>query len=628
MNANKKTKRSFAAKLSFSVLSFTGLVFLGALLFFFFFTSRTIREAAEEKAYHLLETTKLEIENVFSVARTVPENILWSVVEKEIEKGCNPDSLYPLTRQIIEHNPYVFGTAIAFEPYYFEEKGYYFSPYSCREGDTIRTLQLGTEDYDYFSMDWYATPKKLRKGYWSEPYFDEGGGQMLMVTYSIPIYKNDTTFIGIQTVDISLGWLTDLTNSLKPYPSAYTVLISRNGTYIVHPQKENILNQTIFSLADSLKNEEMNILAKKMLAGEFGMMEIASNSMNNNNSFVFYTPLPKEGWSIGLVINKSDIFIELNKINRAVVTTILFSLVLMFILCMLIVSSLTKPLRLISESAREIAKGNFDAQLPEIKTGDEMEELHNSFQLMQEHIATHIEQLRQAKEKAEKLDQLKSAFLANMSHEIRTPLNAIVGFSELLMQADNTDEDRTMFMNIISENNKLLLQLISDILDLSKMEAGVLDFHMEKFYVKQMCEEIVQSYQFKDNVKVPIVLEKNLTEYCIYSDKKRLMQVITNFLNNAIKFTEKGQITIGYFLKKDKKELEFYVVDTGMGISPDKVNTVFERFVKLNSFAQGTGLGLAITKSIVQQLQGDIGATSELGLGSRFWFTHPYDATN
>lgn len=242
-----------------------------------------------------------------------------------------------------------------------------------------------------------------------------------------------------------------------------------------------------------------------------------------------------------------------------------------------------------------------------------------------DHQKTIEEELRIAKEKAENLDRLKSAFLANMSHEIRTPLNAIVGFASLLVESDDKEE-RQEYVNIMQENTDLLLQLISDILDLSKIEAGTLDFTMDHLDIKSFCEDIMRNYDIKEDKPVPVLLALGLPEYYIYTDKKRLMQVITNFINNALKFTETGQITLEYHLKESTNEIEFSVTDTGMGIAPQKVDKVFDRFVKLNSFSKGTGLGLSICRSIVEHLGGTIGVNSELGTGSRFWFTHPYKA--
>ena len=238
------------------------------------------------------------------------------------------------------------------------------------------------------------------------------------------------------------------------------------------------------------------------------------------------------------------------------------------------------------------------------------------------HQKTIEEELRVAKEKAENLDRLKSAFLANMSHEIRTPLNAIVGFASLLIESDDKKE-RQDYVDIMQENTELLLQLISDILDLSKIEAGTLDFTMDHLDIKSFCEDIMRNYDIKEDKPVPVLLAPDLPEYYIYTDKKRLMQVITNFINNALKFTNEGQIVLEYHYKAESNEIEFAVTDTGMGIAPDKVNQVFDRFVKLNSFSKGTGLGLSICRSIIEHLGGTIGVESEMGNGSRFWFTHP-----
>lgn len=238
------------------------------------------------------------------------------------------------------------------------------------------------------------------------------------------------------------------------------------------------------------------------------------------------------------------------------------------------------------------------------------------------HQKTIEEELRVAKEKAENLDHLKSAFLANMSHEIRTPLNAIVGFASLLVESDDKKE-RQDYVDIMQENTELLLQLISDILDLSKIEAGTLDFTMDHLDIKSFCEDIMRNYDIKEDKPVPVLLAPDLPEYYIYTDKKRLMQVITNFINNALKFTNEGQIMLEYRHKAESNEIEFAVTDTGMGIAPDKVDQVFDRFVKLNSFSKGTGLGLSICRSIIEHLGGTIGAESEIGVGSRFWFTHP-----
>lgn len=238
------------------------------------------------------------------------------------------------------------------------------------------------------------------------------------------------------------------------------------------------------------------------------------------------------------------------------------------------------------------------------------------------HRKTIEEELRIAKEKAENLDRLKSAFLANMSHEIRTPLNSIIGFASLLVDAEKKEE-RQEYITIMQENTELLLQLISDILDLSKIEAGTLEFTMDRLNIKDFCEDIIRHYEIKRDKAVSVILAPELPNIVIYTDKKRLFQVITNFINNALKFTIEGHILLEYKLKENTNEVEFSVTDTGVGINPDTIDNVFERFVKLNTFSKGTGLGLSICRSIIEFLGGSIGVESEVGVGSRFWFTHP-----
>lgn len=227
-----------------------------------------------------------------------------------------------------------------------------------------------------------------------------------------------------------------------------------------------------------------------------------------------------------------------------------------------------------------------------------------------------------ARDKAEELDRLKSAFLANMSHEIRTPLNAIVGFSSLLTETEDM-KDRKQYMAIVQENTELLLQLISDILDLSKMESGAFEFVKSDTDVNLLCSEIIRSLRMKVPAGVELVFEECLPGCHVWADKNRLNQVISNFINNALKFTFSGSITLGYYRQTDGY-LRFYVRDTGMGIPKNKIKTVFDRFVKLNSFVHGTGLGLSICKSMVEQMGGTIGVESEEGEGSCFWFTYPY----
>lgn len=231
------------------------------------------------------------------------------------------------------------------------------------------------------------------------------------------------------------------------------------------------------------------------------------------------------------------------------------------------------------------------------------------------------ENLIKEKEHAEESDRLKSAFLANMSHEIRTPLNAIVGFSSIICETES-EQDRGKFLDIILKNNELLLQLINDILDLSRIESGILLMNFDYFQLSDACNQALSSINLGEKRnEVQLVYELEF-DCLLYSDRFRIIQVITNFLNNAFKFTTSGSITLRTQLVNNNT-VEIAVIDTGIGIDKDKKDLVFERFTKLNAFSQGTGLGLSICKNIIDRLHGTIGVESEVGVGSKFWIQLP-----
>lgn len=290
----------------------------------------------------------------------------------------------------------------------------------------------------------------------------------------------------------------------------------------------------------------------------------------------------------------------------------------------------------------EIEKGRIEYQLSELRTFYRIEEMWEELVAESEYDEAGnviglsgiflpiteqklLEQnLRNALNKAEESNKLKSAFLANMSHEIRTPLNAIVGFSNLLPSAESKEEINE-YIGIIESNNSLLLQLINDILDLSKIEAGTLDFSETEFSVNALLDEVVHSAMLRnDNEKVEILCYKGFSDYIIRSARSRVMQVLINLLNNSMKFTEEGSISIGYDYLPDEEQIRFFVRDTGIGIPEDKMDVIFRRFTQLDTFVQGAGLGLSICEMIVHKIGGEIWVNSEIGKWTCFWFTIPY----
>lgn len=235
-----------------------------------------------------------------------------------------------------------------------------------------------------------------------------------------------------------------------------------------------------------------------------------------------------------------------------------------------------------------------------------------------------MEELVVLRNKAEEANRLKTTFFANMSHEIRTPLNAILGFSNLIVESSG-DESLAEYAKMITANNELLAQLINDVLDLSRIEAGKLDFNMSEICLDELLEQCRQMFQIRAQRGVKIVFDAPFARCRIISEQTRLTQVISNFLGNAIKYTLRGSIHFGYELRQSG--LYFYVTDTGKGIAEENIPLVFDRFTKFDHSVQGTGLGLSICKMIVDRLEGEIGVESKLGRGSKFWFTLPCKVT-
>lgn len=295
--------------------------------------------------------------------------------------------------------------------------------------------------------------------------------------------------------------------------------------------------------------------------------------------------------------------------------------------------------RVISDFYDEVALGNAQSLEKEIRVVDpeghtrwirltlttrETPITHNIELVGVSYDITELKEMVLAKDKAEALDRLKSAFLANMSHEIRTPLNSIIGFTDLLAETED-EKERQEFVAIIQRSNELLLNLVTDILDLSKIESGTVNFIKKDLDAKVICNEVIQSFQNKKKPdKVSLELTNTVPENVIFhADPARVKQVLMNFITNAIKFTKEGTIRLGCELMEPENRILFYVQDTGIGIAEEDLGKVFDRFVKLNTFAQGTGLGLSICKSLIEEMGGTIGAESEKGKGSRFWITLP-----
>jgi len=380
-------KKNFASRLSLYVVLFAAGLMVVVSLMLGIFSSSAIRNISRRMAESQLDRAILEIEQVITEVERAVDNLDW-VVEQHLD---NEEFLYEVTRQIVAANPNIIGSAIAFEPGFYKGRKY-FSPYTYIGDQTheIHTIQMGNENYDYPILDWYQIPKLLEKPYWSDPYFDDGGGGQAMSTYSMPLRDADGHIFGIITADISLAWLSRWMSGIKPYANSYSMLVGRNGSFIAHPDSSKVLNETIFTVAMELADTTAFDIGKAMLAGKKGMQRFVDKGQD---SFMVYGPI-SNGWSMGIVNLYADIFRHVRHFNMFLAALLFLGTIAMFIGCRRTIGQLTMPIVEFSNSAMTMAKGNFKAVIPEVETKDELMKLRNSLSYMQQSINEYIVELK------------------------------------------------------------------------------------------------------------------------------------------------------------------------------------------------------------------------------------------
>ena len=391
----ERYNKSFSAKLSFYVISF--ITVLSAILFgiFYHYSTKTLAKEAEDKIETMAEVANLKVSALLSKVEKIPDNLGWMIVAYV----KNPDSLFAITRRIVKENEEIFGCAIAFEPYYFPEKGHYFAPYSFMSGDTVKTMQVGSDDYNYFEKGWYKGARQTR--YWSKPYRDAGDPDVITTSYAVPIHGKKGELIAVLSVDLTNKWLRNLANSMKPYEGSYTMIIDKQGRYIMRKEGENTIGMNMFQTAEESRDPSVARLVREMAAGKSGSMIVKDGK---TLSYVYYTGVFATDWYMAVVCPYDQVFGQLSKFNMYMLFGFVLLLLFVYMICFFAVRRITKPLTRFSESARAIAEGDFNTSLPTIRSKDELGELYDSFQFMQRQLTEYIERLRDTTTANEKIE--------------------------------------------------------------------------------------------------------------------------------------------------------------------------------------------------------------------------------
>ncbi|MFH1123203.1 MAG: SpoIIE family protein phosphatase [Pseudomonadota bacterium] len=411
--------RGIALKLIILILASITVIFSFVLGYNYFFSRRIIIANIEKDAGHLALATVNHLDMVLRPVEKVPQNLAQFLGTFPYESG----DIMSLVESVVEHNPEIYGATIAFEPYAYSATSLTFAPYFYKSGGKMEFTYI---PYEYFDSDWYQIPKELDRPAWTEPYYDEGAGNIIMATYAVPFYRpgmGKREFLGVVTADISLDWLQEIVSSIKIGRTGYGFLISKNGTFVTHPDPNLVMNETIFSVAEARNDARMRALGREMVQGKSGFAPFRSLK-TGKECWMVYAPLSANGWSLGVLFPKDELMADVATLNRTVLVISLIGLMFIVIVIVLIAGSITKPLRVLSRVAGIMGTGNLDIEIPPIKSGDEVGRLADSFNAMKGSLKKYISDLTEttaAKERIESELNIARDIQMGILHKIFPP---------------------------------------------------------------------------------------------------------------------------------------------------------------------------------------------------------------
>jgi len=609
----------------------------------------------ETIARELTPSAELHAARIEVLLREVAQIASTTASQLTIDGDISERVAFEILRSNVTSNPLVFGAALAFKPGEFSGRQL-FGPYVYRQGKDLTEIVSTELDYNYTQpeWDWWHLPRKVLTGVWTEPYFDEGGGNIYMTTFSAPFFREDR-FIGVATIDVPLEPLKQLISSLQGEQGQRFLLLSAQQRILYSDNTEHIGH----SLEDVIQAlDRPDIVAafeQASVSGDTHMLKLAG-WQSTNTQWISTAMIESVGWMLLSIQDEQLALTFLNQQKRRA-TVVLGSVFVLSILAIwLLLVWVTRPLSNLSQAVEEVGKGNMDIHIKR-QSKDEIGDLAASFANMvkqlssretalrelNENLETRVEErtielkslqlgLERARDAADDANQAKSAFLANMSHELRTPMNAILGYSEMLME-EAEDLEREVFipdLKKIHQSGVHLLALINGVLDLSKIESGKMEAFAEDIDLSMLIDEVsATAHPLLEKNKNSLVIERGNDLGIAYQDMTKLRQILFNLLSNAAKFTHEGTITLHVFRTEEDgvSWLTFAVSDTGIGIAEDKIEHVFEEFAQADSSTTrdygGTGLGLAISRKFCKLLGGELKLHSEPGEGSTFTIRIP-----
>ena len=619
-------QRHLTLRLGMLILLIVTMVFAVSFSISFYHTRQYVRKNAINHATKTLDSTVLRITSILDKTERIT-----SGMENKMRQHIHPDSLLAYTRLILEEHPEILGFTVSMKPGFFPQYERFYSAYSLREGDSITSV---IENINYSEQMWYKNAMEQRKACWLDPYIDNveevHTSHEYNFSYAKPLFNENEEPIGVLCAELGLKWLSQTVTAVQPYPHSSAIVLSHDGSYIVHPDTTKLVKASIFSDPDPEAREDVRPLGEAMLAGYTGFQQLV---VDGQDAYVFYQPLKRTGGSIAIVCPASDIFNEYNHLIYVVWSISAIGLLLLLFFCYQTIRRAVVPVNQLAQQAQRIADGHFDEPLPHSNRLDTIGQLQNSFILMQQSLAKNVSEIRQintemeqhnqeliqANQLVHEADKRKTAFVQDMAHQIRTPLNIINGFTQVFSDIfNNIPEDELMDITSRMKSSAKAITRITRMLIASSNSDSQHTTERTTFPCNALCQEAVSSVILRNPDTVSIAIETSVDDtFTIHTDRQALLSILDELLDNANKFTSEGTITLGC-RKMDNNTIMFTVSDTGPGIDPSDHDRIFTQFTKLDSFTEGIGLGLFLSRHTVHLLGGDLTLDDTYHSGTRF----------